>query len=105
MVKCPCGGEFKLSESILFDGTKPFPEETLEVQKNLEESLKTREETLKKRMKLATKTARSKKLKDYSLLHSTGISYSKRRIHLQNSESLRVIKLPQKARYDLLCYA
>jgi DNA polymerase elongation subunit (family B) len=25
-------------------------------------------------------------------------------IHLQNSESLRVIKLPQKAHYDLFCY-
>ena len=28
--ECPCGGEFKLSESLLFDGTKPFPEEALE---------------------------------------------------------------------------
>lgn len=55
--ECPCGNEFKLSESILFDGTKAFPEEALEIQKNLEETLKTREDTLKKRIKLATKTA------------------------------------------------
>jgi len=55
--ECPCGEEFKLSESILFDGTKAFPEEALEIQKNLEESLITREDTLKKRIKLATKTA------------------------------------------------
>lgn len=55
--ECPCGGEFKLSESFLFDGTKAFPEEALEIQKNLEESLITREDTLKKRIKLATKTA------------------------------------------------
>ncbi|WNZ28479.1 MAG: hypothetical protein IAX21_07365 [Candidatus Bathyarchaeota archaeon] len=55
--ECQCGGEFKLSESILFDGTKPFPEEALEAQMNLEDSLKTREELLKKRMKLATQTA------------------------------------------------
>ena len=55
--ECPCGGEFKLSESILFDGTKQFPEEALEAQMNLEDSLKVREEELKKRMKLATETA------------------------------------------------
>ncbi|MCR3907051.1 MAG: hypothetical protein NUK62_08525 [Tenericutes bacterium] len=55
--ECPCSGEFKLSESILFDGTKPFPEEALEAQINLEDSLKAREEELKKRMKLATETA------------------------------------------------
>ena len=23
--ECLCGGEFKLSDAILFDGTKPFP--------------------------------------------------------------------------------
>ena len=50
--ECPCGGEFKLSKSILFDGTKPFPEEALETKKNLEESLKTREEALKKKMNM-----------------------------------------------------
>ena len=28
---CPCGGEFKLSKAILFDGTKTFPKEALEI--------------------------------------------------------------------------
>jgi len=55
--ECPCGGEFKLSESVLFDGTKPFPEEALDAQRSFEDSIKTREEDLKKRMKLATETA------------------------------------------------
>jgi hypothetical protein len=40
--ECPCGGEFKLSSSILFDGTKPFPEEALELQERLKEELKDR---------------------------------------------------------------
>ena len=57
--ECSCGGEFKLAESILFDGTKPFPEEALDAQKRFEESLKTREDLLKKRMKLATQTAQA----------------------------------------------
>jgi len=55
--ECPCGGEFKLSRSILFDGTKPFPEKALEIQKQLKEELKDREEELKKRRKLATEKA------------------------------------------------
>jgi len=55
--ECPCGGEFKLSRSILFDGTKPFPEKALELQKQLKEELKDREEELKKRRKLATEKA------------------------------------------------
>ena len=55
--ECPCGGEFKLSRSILFDGTKPFPEKALEIQKQLKEKLKDREEELKKRRKLATEKA------------------------------------------------
>lgn len=55
--ECPCGGEFKLSRSILFDGTKPFPEKALEIQKRLKEELKEREDKLKKRRKLATKKA------------------------------------------------
>jgi hypothetical protein len=32
--ECPCGEEFKLSEAILFDGAKPFPEEALQTQNN-----------------------------------------------------------------------
>ena len=55
--ECPCGGEFKLSRSILFDGTKPFPEKALEIQKQLKEELKEREEELKKKRKLATEKA------------------------------------------------
>lgn len=55
--ECPCGGEFKLSRSILFDGTKPFPKKALELQKWLKEELKNREDKLKKRRKLATKKA------------------------------------------------
>jgi len=55
--ECPCGGEFKLSRSILFDGTKPFPEKALEIQKQLKKELKDREDKLKKRRKLATEKA------------------------------------------------
>ena len=55
--ECPCGGEFELSRSILFDGTKPFPKKALELQKWLKEELKNREDKLKKRRKLATKKA------------------------------------------------
>jgi len=54
-----CGGEFKISESLLFDGTKPFPFEATEVQKNLEEALKNRQEELKKSMKRATTGAQT----------------------------------------------
>ena len=46
--ECECGGEFKLSSAILFDGTKPFPKEAIDAQKNLEEGFKEKEEDLKK---------------------------------------------------------
>ncbi len=55
--ECLCGEEFKLSEAILFDGTKPFPQEALDAQKRLQEELKNREEELKKRKTLATTRA------------------------------------------------
>ena len=55
--ECSCGGEFKLSEAILFDGTNPFPEKALETQKQLQEQLKDGLEELKKRKKLATEKA------------------------------------------------
>lgn len=55
--ECPCGGEFRLSEALLFDGTKPFPEKALEIKRQLEEQLKERLEELKKRKKLATEKA------------------------------------------------
>lgn len=56
--ECPCGGEFKLSETLLFDGTKPFPKEALEIQKELKEQLKSRNEDLKKQKKLVTEKAK-----------------------------------------------
>ena len=52
-----CEGEFKLSDAILFDGTKPFPPKALEAQKALKEELKGRQEELKKRKKLVTEKA------------------------------------------------
>ena len=55
--ECPCGGEFKLSDALLFDGTMGFPQEALEKQKELKEKLKERDEDLKKRGKLATERA------------------------------------------------
>lgn len=56
--ECLCGGEFRLSDAILFDGTKPFPSEALEVQKQLRKVIQDREDDLKKRRKLATEKAR-----------------------------------------------
>ena len=55
--ECPCGGEFQLSDVILFDGTKPFPPEVKVVQERYEEELKQREEDLEKSKKLATERA------------------------------------------------
>jgi predicted Holliday junction resolvase-like endonuclease len=55
--ECPCGGEFKLSETILFDGTKAFPAETLKIQEQLKDELRKREVKLEKRKKLATEKA------------------------------------------------
>ena len=52
--ECSCGGEFKLSEAFLFDGTKSFPPEVKEVQERYEQELKQREEDLEKSKKLAT---------------------------------------------------
>jgi predicted Holliday junction resolvase-like endonuclease len=57
--ECPCGEEFKLSDAILFDGTKPFPKNALDAQKRLKELLEEREEDLKKRKKLATDAAQN----------------------------------------------
>jgi len=52
--ECPCGGEFKLSEAILFDGTKSFPEKAVNIRKFLEEEFIERQEDLKNRIKNAT---------------------------------------------------
>ena len=49
-----CGNEFKLSDALLFDGTKPFPLKALEIQNNLQIQLTEKEEELKKRLKRAT---------------------------------------------------
>jgi predicted Holliday junction resolvase-like endonuclease len=55
--ECPCGEEFKLSDAILFDGTKPFPPEALDVRNQLDSGLKGRDLDLEKRKKLATEKA------------------------------------------------
>ncbi len=55
--ECPNGEKFDLSKAILFDGTKPFPQEAIDVQKKLQEQLKEKELDLKKRKHLATKKA------------------------------------------------
>ena len=55
--ECHCGGEFKLSGAVLFDGTTSFPHEALETRQRYLDGLKKREEDLKKRRKLATKKA------------------------------------------------
>jgi len=55
--ECPCGEEFKLSDAILFDGTKPFPSEVLQIKQMYLDSLKEREDGLKKQKKLATEKA------------------------------------------------
>jgi len=55
--ECPCGEEFKLSKALLFDGTKPFPEEAIKIQEELKEALAERQAELEKRRKLATHKA------------------------------------------------
>jgi predicted Holliday junction resolvase-like endonuclease len=55
--ECPCGAEFKLSELILIDGTKPFPPEVLEIQEQYDEELLKRAAKLEKNKKLTTEKA------------------------------------------------
>ena len=55
--ECPCGAEFKLSNLILFDGTKPFPPEVLELQEQYDEELLKRATKLEKNKKLTTEKA------------------------------------------------
>ena len=55
--ECSCGEEFKLSDAILFDGTKPFPEEALEIQFKFNGNLEKRNVDLEKKRKLATEKA------------------------------------------------
>jgi predicted Holliday junction resolvase-like endonuclease len=53
----PCGDEFKISDCILFDGTKPFPKEALEAQLEYMQEIKDREKALEKLKKLTTEKA------------------------------------------------
>lgn len=55
--ECSCGEEFKLSESILFDGLGKFPLEALNKKKELEEGLKDWAKELKIKLKRATEGA------------------------------------------------
>jgi len=55
--ECPCGSEHKLSDLLLFDGTKPFPPAVEEVQEQYEEELRKRNATLEKSKKLTTEKA------------------------------------------------
>lgn len=58
---CPhCGNEFKLSESLLFDGTKKFPSKAEKIQKEWEKNLDTELELLKKRQIRADEGAEKK---------------------------------------------
>ncbi len=55
--ECPCGAEHKLSDLILFDGTKPFPPEVEEAQRMYEDELRERADKIEKDRKLATEKA------------------------------------------------
>jgi predicted Holliday junction resolvase-like endonuclease len=55
--ECTCGEEFKLSDAILFDGSKPFPTEAVTIQDAMKTELQEREDELKQRIKNATKKA------------------------------------------------
>jgi len=54
VVECKCGGEFKLSDAVLFDGVGKFPIEALEKRKEMEQALKEWAETIKIKKKRAT---------------------------------------------------
>lgn len=59
--KCPkCDCDFKLADSLLFDGTKTFPNEAEEIKQKLLETFKQREEELKKRKVSVDKGAEQK---------------------------------------------
>ena len=59
--KCPkCDGDFKLADSLLFDGTKTFPNEAEEIKQKLVEALKQRVVDLKKRKVSVDKGAEQK---------------------------------------------
>lgn len=56
--ECDCGGQFKISDAILFDGTKDFPEEAKKVKNQIEQEYKEREEDLKKSKKKVPETSK-----------------------------------------------
>ena len=45
--ECPCGHDFSLADTLLFDGTQPFPQTAKTIQLQLEENLKLRHADLK----------------------------------------------------------
>jgi predicted Holliday junction resolvase-like endonuclease len=55
--ECPCGEEFKISEAVIFDGTKSFPEEALEIQLAMIEGIEEGKRALEKKKKLASSKA------------------------------------------------
>jgi len=55
--ECQCGCEFKLSDTILFDGTKPFPKDIEKIKNHYEGIFKSDLELLKKRINSATTRA------------------------------------------------
>lgn len=61
--ECPCGAEFKLSDLILFDGTKPFPPEVLELQAQYDEELRKRAAKLEKNKKLVKEAVEDHRVK------------------------------------------
>lgn len=59
--ECPrCGGEFFLSESILFDGQQPFPSEADKIRQQLQKELDEKIALLQKRQIMADEGAEKK---------------------------------------------
>lgn len=52
--QCPCGEEFAISDTFLFDGTKPFPKEALDMQAALQKALDERKADLARQIKQIT---------------------------------------------------
>ena len=52
--QCPCGEEFAISDTFLFDGTKPFPKEALDAQTALQKALDERKADLARQIKQIT---------------------------------------------------
>jgi len=58
--ECPCGEEFAISDTFLFDGTKPFPKEALDVQAELQKALDEQKADLAKQIKqISERTAKT----------------------------------------------